>query len=225
LLERDDVDSVLSASEGAIAPDVVAHLATAKVAYLDAAGAAKAALRRSIEALESRVFEALIDDGILRLERRLTALSRLETAPNLFGHPRGLKPEEQTLRDGLEGRIEQLRSELEALATGRGQPFFAFGLHFAEVVRDGGFDVIVGNPPWVRPHRQSRELKSRIRKRYQSCHRSTWATGARLGRSLKAGQVDLSAVFIERALQLVAPGGVVSMLVPAKLFAALGAGG
>src|SRR5690606_17551014 len=116
-------------------------------------------------------------------------------------------------------------SELEALATGRGQPFFAFGLHFAEVVRDGGFDVIVGNPPWVRPHRQSRELKSRIRKRYQSCHRSTWATGARLGRSLKAGQVDLSAVFIERALQLVAPGGVVSMLVPAKLFAALGAGG
>src|SRR5690606_26271791 len=62
LLERDDVDSVLSASEGAIAPDVVAHLATAKVVYLDAAGAAKAALRRSIEALESRVFEALLDD-------------------------------------------------------------------------------------------------------------------------------------------------------------------
>src|SRR5207247_455185 len=90
-----------------------------------------------------------------------------------------------------------------------GAPFFAFESHFGDILARGGFDVIVGNPPWVRGERLPAQVREALTTRY-----STWRPASRQG---FAHLPDLAVAFVERALELAAPGGVAALLVPAKL--------
>lgn len=63
-------------------------------------------------------------------------------------------------------------------------------LIFPEVARAGGFDVVVGNPPYVRAE-QFVELKPHLESRFQTYH----------------GQADLYVFFFELGLRLLRPGG------------------
>lgn len=198
------------------------RLIALKNRYLHATQDAKAQLALEITRQERALFAHQLEQATTALDTRLGALQRLAKNPDLFGGPRGLNTEERTLR-------EQLIEERARLETHRRQlsdpnaplPGFAYALHFAEITQAGGFDIVIGNPPWLRPHRQSRSQKLALRKRYQVYHHGSWKPGATLGRGLKAPQVDLSAVFVERALRLAAPEAIVCMLVPAKLFRSL----
>jgi hypothetical protein len=73
----------------------------------------------------------------------------------------------------------------------------------------GGFDLVVGNPPWVRAERLPPRVRETLTMRY-SCWRPTASRGY-------AHLPDLAVAFTERALELARPGGVASLLVPAKL--------
>jgi hypothetical protein len=66
-----------------------------------------------------------------------------------------------------------------------------------------------------------------LRARYESARHAAWAPGATLARAGAGfgGQVDLAAVFTERALALARPGGTVALLLPAKLWRTLAGGG
>src|SRR5262249_36874050 len=90
--------------------------------------------------------------------------------------------------------------------------FFAFDVHFAPVMAGGGFDVVAGNPPWVRNARIDAPTKRMLADRY-SLFRANADRSA-------FHQPDLSVAFFERALALAAPGGVVSLLLPAKITSA-----
>ena len=71
----------------------------------------------------------------------------------------------------------------------------------------GQYDIVAGNPPYIDSERLVRQqpgLRKLLRESYRTA-RGNW---------------DLSCVFVERALELVRPGGVVAMLVPRKLLAA-----
>jgi hypothetical protein len=71
----------------------------------------------------------------------------------------------------------------------------------------GGYDIVAGNPPYLDSERLTRQqpgLRDALRVRFRTA-RGNW---------------DLSCVFVERALELVRPGGVIAMLVPRKLIAA-----
>jgi SAM-dependent methyltransferase len=74
---------------------------------------------------------------------------------------------------------------------------------FADVFRDlgdrGGFDVIVGNPPYVRDELLG-PFKEHFRERYSAFH----------------GGADLYVYFFERAVQLLRPGGYLSYVTPNK---------
>jgi hypothetical protein len=73
----------------------------------------------------------------------------------------------------------------------------------------GGFDLITGNPPWVRAERLAPRVRETLATRY-----ACWRPAATRG---FAHLPDLAVAFIERALELARPGGVIALLVPAKL--------
>jgi methylase of polypeptide subunit release factors len=124
---------------------------------------------------------------------------------DLFGRTAPL--DEQRCRE-LQQRIAELKRMLDRVEQGT-LDFFSFDVHFAPVMANGGFDVVAGNPPWVRNARIDARAKKMLVDRYA------------LFRSHRDGtafhQPDLSVAFFERALQLAAPEGVVALLMPAKI--------
>jgi hypothetical protein len=98
---------------------------------------------------------------------------------------------------------------------------------FADVAAEGGFSLIVGNPPWVRPHALAPALRTRLREEFTTLRSPGWRAGAeRSGAGAGfAAQPDLAAAFIERSLDLLAPQGTLALLVPAKLWRTLSGGG
>jgi hypothetical protein len=81
------------------------------------------------------------------------------------------------------------------------RPFFPWQLYFAEVFSDkDGFDIVIGNPPYVRVHKQDPEQKQYIREHYFSAR----------------GDFDLYIIFLERALKLINKKGVVTFITPDK---------
>ena len=118
------------------------------------------------------------------------------------------------------------RRRLATVRSGGALPF-SFRSQFADVGAAGGFDLIVGNPPWVRIHRLGPTQRTDYGRRFRSWREASWSDGAvdsRAGRGF-ASQVDLAALFVERASQLTRPGGTISLLVPAKLWSSLSGGG
>lgn len=87
---------------------------------------------------------------------------------------------------------------------------FAHEVHFAPVLANGGFDVVIGNPPWLRAASIPADERRLLATRY------AWFRAA--PSSVEAPrQSDLSVAFFERAMQLVRPDGVVAMLMPARI--------
>ncbi len=140
---------------------------------------------------------------------------------DLFGDkPRSARTAETACRRAEE-RLEELKVVARQLQEKGSLPFFSFGVHFAAAER--GFDIIVSNPPWVRAHRWPARLRTVAAKRFEVCREPGWPAATRLtGVPAAAGaQVDLSLLFVERCVSLLAPGGVVAVLVPAKTLRAL----
>jgi len=81
------------------------------------------------------------------------------------------------------------------------QPF-DWDKEFADVMRDGGFDVVVGNPPYVRIQTLPKDEVAFFNEHYQAA----------------TGNYDIYALFVERALQLLKPGGVMGFILPSKFF-------
>ena len=130
-------------------------------------------------------------------------------------------------------RSLQLRSQMRELAArqrrlerGGAMPF-RFAVQFADVAAAGGFSLVIGNPPWVRPHALSQTERLQVRAEFRTMRHAAWKTGAlRAGAGVGfAAQADLAVAFVERSVQLLKPDGIMSLLVPAKLWRALAGGG
>lgn len=74
---------------------------------------------------------------------------------------------------------------------------FDWRAEFSHVLEAGGFDAVIGNPPYVRPHNLSHGLKE-----YLWAHYSTFV-----------GKSDLYCCFIQRAIELLRPGGYLGYVV------------
>ncbi|MDB4884424.1 MAG: hypothetical protein JWL95_3190, partial [Gemmatimonadetes bacterium] len=123
-------------------------------------------------------------------------------------------------------RAGALRRERVRISDGGALPF-AFATHFGHVHARGGFQLLVGNPPWVRLHNIPVAARASLRARFRVFRDAAWVAGAESARA-GAGfgaQVDLAALFAERSVALAASGGVVALLLPAKLWRSLAGGG
>jgi adenine-specific DNA-methyltransferase len=172
--------------------------------YRNASHQERPALARLIRGNDLRLAQELLVRAIEADEEAL----RVITAPqrDLFGRPVAF---DAARFAELQTRIASARAALDRVDEGT-LDFFSFDVHFAHVVAEGGFDLIAGNPPWVRNSRIDMASKRMYADRY-ALFRSAGPESAAFH------QPDLSIAFLERALTLRAAGGVVALLMPAKI--------
>lgn len=186
-----------------------ARAGTLRGRLVTATGSRKRELAAALRRLER---EAAIEWAVAverAAEGTLTAHLDALRAPDLFGgRTRPSSADRRTLRV-LRLRLRRARAARRALEGGGEVPWFQYESHFADVMARGGFDIVIGNPPWVRAEELAPDARERLAERYR-----WWRTGAGRG---YAHRPDLSVAFLQRAHELAAPGGVVAMLVPAKV--------
>jgi len=126
---------------------------------------------------ELRIFGEIIDERISSLEMDLDTLSRegLQMQRTLTGryHIDEEKARERDARvEAVKNEIEDLESIKEQLKDPEKKPF-VWEIDFAEIFAGGGFDIVIGNPPYVRqemispPNRIKAEVTSEERREYK----------------------------------------------------------
>lgn len=126
---------------------------------------------------ELRIFGEIIDERISSLEMDLDTLSRegLQMQRTLTGryHVDEEKAKERDARvEAVKNEIEDLKRIKKHLKDPEKKPF-VWEIDFAEIFAGGGFDIVIGNPPYVRqemispPNRIKSEVTSEERKEYK----------------------------------------------------------
>lgn len=197
-----------------------------RMRYVRASGARKRSLARLLDREERRRATQAAEERvrIARAERRdLLASVR---SRDLFHERRPPDASARAQLESLRVRARAAAADARRLRDGGALPF-AFGTHFPALERAGGVDLVIGNPPWVRTHRIPAADRESLRARFTSFRHAAWLAGASLAAAGRGfgSQADLAALFTERAVRLARPGGVVSLLLPAKLWNALAGGG
>ena len=201
-------------------------LAGLRSRYMRAVGPRKQTLARELDRLErSAAIDALARSRVRLTAQRKEILTLLR-GRDLFGlrHP----PDHQTqIRlTGIRLGLREATMRTIALRAGAALPF-SFSAHFSDIAATGGFDVVIGNPPWVRVHRIAELTRQRFKQDFRVYRRAAWESGAQGAGAARgfAAQIDLAALFVERAWDLLRPGGTMAYLLPSKLWRSLAGGG
>ena len=203
-------DSLLEPPELGLPPSpLAARLRSVRETLVQASGDAKRSATRDLRRLELEAAVASLVIAEQRVTRRIRDLLDAARAPALFEVPGRLTREQRN-------DLRQLRRELHRLRASRrravreGQlPWFSFASQFADVIADGGFDLVVGNPPWVRAEALAPARRAMLARRYRS-----WRGGGTTG---YRHQPDLAVAFLERAVELSAPAGALALVLPSKV--------
>ncbi len=106
---------------------------------------------------------------------------------------------------GLERKIEDIKEQIATFTPGVCKAGdFDWMVDFAEIMADGGFDIQVANPPYVRME-LFKEIKSTLKKNFPEAH---------------SDRSDLYCYFYARSLQLLKPGGMLAFISSNKWFKA-----
>src|SRR6266540_2026912 len=98
--------------------------------------------------------------------------------------------------------IREAQAELVQMDFSRNKPFFLWELHFLDVFRDGGgFNVVIGNPPYVRADSGEEHLEMRKAIERTGQYNTLWE------------KWDLYVAFIEQGYRLLRPNGTMTMIV------------
>ncbi len=159
------------------------------------------AIIRAVRESDQRLSIALLERALDSDRSELGALRSPD--PGLFG---AVKADQDAIA-AMESRMDETARILERV--GRGEvDFFSFEVHFSHVLAKGGFDVAVGNPPWVRSSRIEPSARRLYADRYAFFRR-------RRARGFE--QTELALAFCEKSLGLLRPGGVSAQLLPGKV--------
>lgn len=217
-LSGDDFDGTCVRAPGTLEP--------LRVRYTRASGARKRALGRALEQEERRLAIAEVEARRLRLRaERMDLLAALRSR-DLFQQRGAPGASDRARLRELREAARAAQRDRKRLQEGGALPF-AFATHLPSLARDRGVELVIGNPPWVRLHRIPARDRASLRARFECFREAAWVAGASAsgaGRGF-GSQVDVAALFVERAVRLTRAGGVVALLVPAKLWGALAGGG
>lgn len=204
LLDPAAVLATLGVRPGAPGP----ALGEARRRFVTARGAEKRDHLRRLRRAEVAAFADCLTRAEGQVERAITECLGAARAPTLFGGIRGLDGELRPRLRQLRLRQRELRRLARRLRQAGEVGWFAYEVQFADVLAAGGFDLVLGNPPWVRAEALPPRVREALARRYRC-----WRAG---GRGF-AHQPDLALAFVERGVELLAPGGTLAFLLPAKL--------
>jgi hypothetical protein len=199
----------LELAAGADPPEesVVAELSRLRSEVIVASGYTKRSLVRELQALETRVLEDSLTGAERRHRQAVAECLQQGRALDLFGVRRGLDTRLRAQLSSSRHSLRRVRQARRRLLDEGEIPWFHYQSAFADVFARGGFDLIIGNPPWLR----SEAIPSLVRKQLSGRYR-WWRGGGTYGNA-----PDLAVAFLERAFELAGPNGAVAMLVPAKI--------
>jgi N-6 DNA Methylase/Eco57I restriction-modification methylase len=203
-----------------------ARITSLRARYSRTVGRRKKIVGRMLDQLERDCAIGVLSAAIVRLTLERRELLGAVRSPDLFGERRHAPPSVRFQLAQLRESGRSAQSARRALLRGGALPF-AFDTQFADVGAGGGFDIVIGNPPWVRLHHIGQHAKDLFTRDFVVFRESAWQAGAQAaaaGRGF-AAQVDLSALFVERSVALTREGGTVALVVPAKLWRSLSGGG
>jgi methylase of polypeptide subunit release factors len=203
-----------------------AHAALLRSRYARATGARKRSLSRALERLERANLVAWVDARLEQVSAQRRSLVAAARGRDLFGGRRGVLAHEREETLQLRTSARELRNRRRAVLAGGALPF-VFAAQFPDAARAGGFDLVVSNPPWIRVHHIPPTLRDALRREFRVYREAAWVAGARAARAGSGfgSQVDAASLFVERSHQLLREGGVLSLLVPSKLWRSLAGGG
>lgn len=200
--------------------------ASLRTRYARATGTRKRSLGRLLDRAERENHVAWIDGRLTQIAAQRRSLLGAARGRDLFGGRRGALTSERQETVHLRATARELRAWRRSVVAGSALPF-VFAVQFPDAARAGGFDVIVGNPPWIRLHNIPVTQRESLRREFRVFRDAAWVAGARAARA-GAGfgsQVDAASLFVERSHQLLRDDGVMSLLVPSKLWRSLAGGG
>jgi SAM-dependent methyltransferase len=194
--------------------------------YARATGHRKVTVLRTLDREERNAAIRALEQRLSGISEERWSLLTVSRGRDLFGGRRGSIAGERERRALLQRLARNLRSHLRSLRRGGALPF-RFASHFHDAMQAGGFDLIIGNPPWVRLHRIPPERREQLKQTFRVYRDAAWQQGtARSGAGAGfATQVDLAALFVEQSSGLLRPGGVLGLLLPMKLWRSLAGGG
>ena len=195
--------------------------------YFHAAGSDKRRVARALRDAERDFALSFLSELAAQIDERRRDLQTAARSKDLFGARAGLDRRQRRAARSLKQRRREIGNLLKRISEVQELPFFSFQIHFAQLEEAGPrFDVVLGNPPWVRTQHWTGLPRARLKERFQCLREAGWRAGSRLaGAGAGFGaQLDLSALFLERSLELLAEGGALGSLIPAKLMRTLSSG-
>ncbi|HCI55399.1 MAG TPA: hypothetical protein DFI01_05675, partial [Bacteroidales bacterium] len=115
--------------------------------------------QHEIEDLEAKIFNEILQAKVYDITKKLTSkktdLNQLSNSKDLFGETDNTSKQEQKKLseeiNQLEIELSKYQSALSAVGVKGKKDYFLWELDFAEVfAQNGGFDIVIGNPPYVR---------------------------------------------------------------------------
>ena len=194
--------------------------------YMRATGPRKLTLARALDRGERETALHALSRSAVRLGGQRRELLVARRSPDLFGQRHAPTAAERIQLLDVRRQLRAIASRIRALEEGGALPF-SFEAHFADAAGARGFDIVIGNPPWVRLHRIPPASRESLRRDFVVYRDAAWRSGAAMagaGRGF-AAQVDMAALFVERSQSLVKHRGIVALLLPAKLWRSLAGGG
>lgn len=162
-------------------------------------------LRQEIANLERELFKLDIDGRIQNLDYQIEELRKRHNDPR----------RSQTDRNKTKKKLDAYTENREKLIVQRTKvwdekeplPFFLHNVHFAEVMKDenrednGGFDIVIGNPPYVSIGNMPPAYKASLIKAFPD---------------VENGRTDLYIYFYQKGMHLLRRGGRLAYITPNK---------
>ena len=127
------------------------RLVQLRTRYASSTGAKKEARAARIDHMERECASRLAERALSACRHERAELLRLARQPTLFADRHGLDVAQQRRLVALRVLSAEHRRALRRLHDG-GSIDFDFRTHFSDAAAQGGFDLVIGNPPWVRSH-------------------------------------------------------------------------
>ena len=111
----------------------------------------KAKLKNEIENLMIKIFETKVRKQKADYFRQLDEIEKkYATLPNKKTREEIIAKEKEKLSQKTGFDLENIEKQLREFTNkNKTKPFFAWKLYFAEVFQKGGFDIVIGNPPYI----------------------------------------------------------------------------